>query len=735
VTERAAHLVELDGEWSLWRDVLVRGAGFRISDLLQLADPDRARIAGLVAAIARDPRFREALLWQNRGAAHVIARVDATATVPTSKERRRQQLVARYLQRYCAKNETIGFFGPTGWGTIGGDAPITVQPGSALVRSRAVFFEQWCIDALAGVLAGERELLLEVAPRLMPTVRLDGCVVHYGVTGNTEVPAAVARLLAACTGERTARELAADATLGFPSASAAYDLLDELAERELVIWTIEVPGGLPHPERRLRERLGGMPPSPARERALGAVDRLATARDAVAQATGPDHLDQALGELERVFTELTGTAASRRPGEMYAGRTLVYLDCQRDLELRVGRPLVEQLAALLVPILSAARWYTFEIARRYRELCERTYLELGGGALDYLALWQHLKPHFGDGPTERTPIVDAVVSELVARWRGVLGIDGTPWQKVTMRPGVLAERAAGVFDAPCAGWPSARHLSPDILIAARDVRAVEGGDFQLVLGELHVGNTLASFIDQHPDPARVIAWADDDLGVARVVPVDPTHAVTPRVDQTSRSLADYHIELGPSPSWRPRARVLRAKDLRVEHDGQSLEVVDREHGLRFDIIAFLDQYLTLASSAHFRLTGDDSYVPRVVADRAVLVRMQWRLTEAQFAFARTEDPAERFARAQRWRSEHGFPRWVFARVPQERKPIFVDFDSPIFVDELAKLLRASQRVTISEMVPDPTQAWLPDADGGRYTSELRLVAVDARPWLRTSTTA
>jgi hypothetical protein len=37
-------------------------------------------------------------------------------------------------------------------------------------------------------------------------------------------------------------------------------------------------------------------------------------------------------------------------------------------------------------------------------------------------------------------------------------------------------------------------------------------------------------------------------------------------------------------------------------------------------------------------------------------------------------------------------------------------------------------VDLTEMLPDPTQAWLPDASGQRYTSELRIVAVDSTPF-------
>jgi hypothetical protein len=36
------------------------------------------------------------------------------------------------------------------------------------------------------------------------------------------------------------------------------------------------------------------------------------------------------------------------------------------------------------------------------------------------------------------------------------------------------------------------------------------------------------------------------------------------------------------------------------------------------------------------------------------------------------------------------------------------------------------RIRFTEMLPTPDEAWLSDADGNRYVSELRLVALDDR---------
>ena len=74
------------------------------------------------------------------------------------------------------------------------------------------------------------------------------------------------------------------------------------------------------------------------------------------------------------------------------------------------------------------------------------------------------------------------------------------------------------------------------------------------------------------------------------------------------------------------------------------------------------------------------------------------------------------------------------RSPLERKPIYVDLESQVLLRVLARFLKpvAGQApgapVLFTEMLPDPDECWLRDA-AGRYTSELRVVAVDGAPRL------
>ncbi|HEY0697496.1 MAG TPA: lantibiotic dehydratase, partial [Micromonospora sp.] len=96
------------------------------------------------------------------------------------------------------------------------------------------------------------------------------------------------------------------------------------------------------------------------------------------------------------------------------------------------------------------------------------------------------------------------------------------------------------------------------------------------------------------------------------------------------------------------------------------------------------------------------------------------------------DQAERYLAVRRWRAALGLPERVFVRVATELKPTYVDLTSPLYVNRLCLLLRAAQRaggdgvpVTVSELLPELPQAWLPDGQGRHYVSELRLQISDS----------
>jgi hypothetical protein len=165
VAHPAAHVeerVELDGDWLLWRDFAVRSAGFPVSGLHAFGPGEES---ARLREVARDAAFGEAMTWQNPAA--VANALDKVASgdpeTTTSKSRRREDVVASYWQRYCAKNDTIGFYGPLAWGRISSGDPALSSRSGALIRERSVHLESWGVQTLAAAL--DPSLRVALGPR------------------------------------------------------------------------------------------------------------------------------------------------------------------------------------------------------------------------------------------------------------------------------------------------------------------------------------------------------------------------------------------------------------------------------------------------------------------------------------------------------------------------------------------------------------------------------------------
>lgn len=705
-------------------------------------DTERAHAAVALRNVARDPLFREAITWQNRDllgrALDPLLRTEAGAT--DKETRQRELLVARYLQRYALKNDTIGFFGPVGWGSFAEiDEAVRAEPGPSLLAGRAVYFEHWAVDALAARLGAEAELRPSLAPRRMPKLRVEGRALTHPIDQTTIIDTQSATLLAACDGVTPARELArrlaTDPSLEFEGEGEVLYLLEDLAERGFVTWTLEVPAGDGRPEEHIRRALHSATDGPAKGAALAALDELCAGRAKVSAAAGNTAaLAGALDELSATFTRLTGQPHARRGGQTYAGRGLCYEDCRRAVDLQVGRPLLERLAGPLSLLLASARWYTWSIATKYRAVFEGAYqalrLESGSPRVDLQRFRKAVDPHFAGRQSEPTPIVAEIARELRRRWTEIFAADPSA-NAVSLATSALAPRVWATFDAPHPGWPLARYHSPDLLLGAASPEALRAGDYSVVLGELHVSaNTLLTrmALEQHPEPGLLASFRDVDLPTPGVATVEPKSHAT-RADHFSTAAHDVHVELGETRSFRPRDRVVAIADLVVEQgEGGDLVVRTRDGARSFDVVAFFEQDLMFACLGHFGLLAPAPHTPRVVVDSVVVARETWRFDASDLAPLNATTPFARFAAVRRWARRHGLPRHCFFKLPTEPKPCYVDFESAVYVEMFARMAAGASGLACSEMLPRADEAWLLDADGRRYTSELRIAAVDPVPW-------
>ncbi|HEX6745673.1 MAG TPA: lantibiotic dehydratase [Longimicrobium sp.] len=711
---------------------------------------ERGHAAGLrqtskvLRELAASDRLREAVTWQNRQA--LLTALDPLLAAHedgprASKQRQHESLLASYVQRYCVKNDTIGFFGPVGWAELVDEgAPIVSRPGPGLVAARRTYFEMWGIEALAASLSAREDYHPWLRPVRIPTIRVDGTVLHHPVYGAVSLPLADAAALSMCDGTRAARDIARVLVRlpGSPLRGEAdvFRHLREMESRGLIWFGLYIPWDV-HPERVLRRWIEGVGDEALRREAMEKLDALESARGEVSAAAGDWRaLGPALGRLDETFTEMTGVAPTRSAGAMYAARTLVYEDCRRDAQVRLGPELLRALDEPLSLLLQSARWVTVECA----EICTRVAREIyddlarsdGSPVVDATRLWLRLTGTF---TTRREALFHPAFDELKRRWDGLLAAEPSA-RRVHARAAELRPRVEAAFPAAAPGWRMARYHSPDLMIAAAGPEAIARGDFHLVMGECHLAaNTLAAslFAHQHPAPDTLAAAIGVDLGGAHVVPVEPREFGDFSARTVRALLAPEAFRLEWSrdslaPRGSPR---LPLSALVVEDVGGELRVRSRDGAHRFGILDLVGEPLGGIVTHSFGVLTEGRYVPRRTIDRLVISRETWRFAPAELGFAFEKTEAGRFLGVRRWARAQGLPRFVFTKVPVERKPCFVDLDSAVYAEQFARLVRRQAEqgapddlVGVTEMLPAPGDLWLQDAEGRPHVSELRIVVVD-----------
>ena len=614
--------VALAGDWALWRDFAVRSAGFPVSGLEVFGAGDEGERLREVAA---HPLFREAVAWQNRQA--LATQVDTIArAVPQSgsKRRRREAVVANYWQRYCAKNDMIGFFGPLAWGRVRDDGPAVATQSRGLIAQREVHFETWCMDALAR----------QMDPAIRVPLRL-------------------------------------------------------------------------HPEREVRTQLECLDDPVVRERAAQALNRFESAREAVAVARG-DELVPALDAFDATFVELTGDLPVRPDGSA-GGRTPLFLDCTRDLEMNVGPALVQELAGSLPPFFDSARWY----CGRSFALGRRIVSDVIGSA----PATQPIGTKFDramSALTELPQLLRADLEELQGRWADLLADGDTP---------SLAMRGAAAFADSAPAWPASVYMSPDVQIAARSIDDIDSGRFLAVVGDFHPANALLQgmFSERHPDPDRLRGNVHADLGSPLLYGIPrraPGMLIDARIVPSFTWPDDFHVALGEGDGAPDGYRTIPLTELLVDGD----ECTDRAASFRAPLAHLFYIPMFLAAMHTFDpFPTPGAHGERITVGQTVLRRETWAVS----AGSTPPEPGDFAA----WARTLGLPRRIFCRPPGEAKPVYVDLESRLLTNSLHRMLRRvadrdpEASVQFTEMLPGPDECWL-EHEGARYTSELRLVAVD-----------
>ncbi len=766
---KPAHLVRLSDDWALWSSFCLRSAGFPIDLLDELADPIIAasadlanadpaeqaaflatfpaatrRLSSAIAAAGRDSRLREAVAWQNRHALRtgIDPLLSGTpASAPRNKRQRQHEaLLAGYLQRYCAKNDTIGFFGPTRWGgVVESGSFLTVRHAEAELSARTAYLEGW---AVVGLLQRfEADLRPDLRPRRLPHLDVVEGRLLVPLASPVPLSSIEQAVLAACDGRRTARQIAKSIADSAGHPDAVYTALTALAADRRISWRLEVPPGDVHGERTIRELLVAAHPSPARSGALAALDELEHARDVLAAAAGEDDaVEAAIADLEKVYVRHTGTPPVRRPGEIYAGRTIAYEECTLGSSITVGGGLLDGIRDALGIVLDGARWFTAATAALYSRLLRGVFdaraLDLGGTTVPFSEIWL-LATDLLFEPAD--DVIRPLTRALARRWAAVIEPTSPTDRIVQLHSADLLPAARRAFDVAGPGWPTAVHHSPDLMLLAEDEAAAHRGDVDWVLGELHPGiNTLRyqALVSQHDAPETLRGAMAADLRGPAVwtAPTAERGGVPARQHNSLASADDRWLVFAADSFGVGPGRALLPGTLDVVLVGETLRVRSRDGRVDLGLIEVLGDVIAGAMIQHFRiLPRDAAHTPRVRIDRLVVCRESWSFPAAELAFAQIGDEARRYREIRAWAGRHGMPRRLFLRTAGEPKPIYLDLAGLASADLLCRAVRRvmrvagpTARIAVTEMLPEPERLWLTDVAGRRHTAELRLVAVDQR---------
>ncbi|MFJ8882796.1 lantibiotic dehydratase [Streptomyces sp. NPDC102402] len=747
-----------DTEWRVWGVGMLRSAGFPVSGLHRIGGPRAAEAAALhaegaadhaefvaryesdyaaeaarLARIAGDERVRTAIAWQNRGVYRILDSL-VRGTAKGAKRRERERTLAMYWMRYGAKADTIGFFGPASWISVGQERrALDFTPGPSLTARSRVFLERWAVAALAEWMTEQPGARWWFPPVLRPDVHLDGDRLTLPGGRSARLRDDEVRVLRHADGERSAQGIV-DALVdgqGWELSDAVKRVdraLNRLLRQRVLSWDANIPVDL-WAEETLRRRVDAIGDPALFVRFDAVLTELARLRERIGQAPDAEALTAALDLLDDFFVRTTGRSASREEGKTYAGRTLCFQDTLRDCRTSLGQDFFAPIARPLAVAADAADWFGDRLSRLVEDQVAELVRTAAArhGRVTLADVWpQVLGMFWGDDPAA----VRTATRELAEKWREVvaLGPAERGAARVSLPVDAIEDRARAAFAVdPARPRPASVH-SPDLQVVARSVDAVNSGDYTVVLGEMHacLATLDLPFLEWTADGESLRDKVNRALGAPRMVPLLPTNwrrnsgrMVPAPIGVGDRLIGFTRAPFGDRSRVDPAAAVVLA-----EEDGTVTATTP--DGRVWSIPELLGVLVSIIAADAFKIGLDHAHTPRVTVDKLVLFRETWRLPAAGIPPAAKADRHADYLAVRRWATDNGLPDRAFVKFPEETKPSLADFTSPAlvlsFVNTARRALRADPAavVTISEPLPAPEDSWLPDADGERYVSELRL---------------
>jgi len=714
---------------SAWRfapDFLLRATGFPIERLTAIGDafPDSALASGsdwearltrerhaLFAALADDPA-REAILTS---APLVDSNFDgwrahAQAGRRNSQDKKRERVLWRFLQRLTAKNDSTSFFGAVAAGSFesgregDADAVLPIEAG------RRAYTTQWVVERLLQVARAE----LVAAGLNTPELRR-----APGVDGEGRVFEPGAR--------------------GFREAEGAATTVDFDA----------LPSGLIDPVGEAMARLERQPAGPLRDAWIARFAEVADLRTTFAASAGDVTARRCiLAAVDTRLAALMGETARRGDGEFYASRSAVHEQADRTGgSVTLPAAWHTALTAAAAPFLELALLMQAPERVVLRRWFERTF----EASKESPVLWRDVLDAIAESPLQLELAAPASVRrarEALKSIRNTLrgqidrALASDPMaEAVRLDP---AEVMPDVAAALTALGPIGRaYANPDFMIAL-DPAAPElpyrvqpplpaGPTF--ILAEAHhlpclTPCLLPSLALEAPLVARTKALLAELCAPDRpAFPVSYDHSFI----SVGPDLGAIGLELSGLAKEPPARRATFAElAVYLDGDGTLRFVVPSHTGDLLDVVPLTRTARIHQAAAVFPLSCPDlgrflagpdwrafESLPRLAFGDLVVHRRRFELTPADLP-SLSKDAVRTYLAAKAGIAVA--PRFMFARMGSEPKPILIDWGSALATELAFWSLTRGETLELSEMSPAPDHCWLRSASG-HHTSELRTVLV------------
>ena len=646
---------------------------------------------------------------------------------PRNKQARlRERHLLLYLQRICSKNDTFSQFGPSVWGFVEAKTSgidLVLQPST---MERDVYLERWTAHIIAAAINKDKDVRVELSPRVNPNGRIDGNQFVFTETGVAILTSpGQARILHRCDGRTAAHSL-----------DGAFEEIEELAEQGLIFWEVQVPALDPHPFATLLADVVGWREGPVRTRWLEVLRAIDDLRSRFAQtATVSIRLD--LMQRARQLLDDLGITRGSQQRILYTASNPIGEDCFRSCAFSISESMADILTKDAEPWIDLWRdCYAFiasRVAEGLRGLVNTAPVK--NGAVPLPAFLRHCENErmslTGHGLVALAHIAFREIKEAF-RDSVCTRQDATEWMLQSEDCHFVRRN----FDYP--RFDEYTFPSADLQISAASREDVEAGSYEWVLSELHPPIAML----QHgvywscPDEAALSQFmARGACGKPNFYygfsPADFTSHTTVRQFDALPALSNFVATGRANPNWRSTPPAETEVFINEENGDVGL----RRRGSH-EYLGSFARYWIIPLGFHPFYFGRAPHMPRLRCGKVIVQRESWTVSVEEFGSGNFNGISTDLVVAiERLRGTRGLPRFIYIRPTEQAlqrsgaegrdkdtKPVFIDLESYLFIEIFYRWLVKAGEIEVTEMLPDLNHLLWREVDG-RRTFELRTLIV------------